>query len=38
MKFRFLEEDMFYSTFLFEISEVQCGDHYDEKIRSMWNG
>lgn len=31
MKFRFLEEDMFYSTFLFEISEVQCGDHYDEK-------
>lgn len=31
MKFRFLKEDMFYSTFLFEISGVQCGDHYDEK-------
>lgn len=30
MKFRFLEEDAFYSTFVFEISEVQCGDHYDE--------
>ncbi|MEA4831760.1 MAG: GNAT family N-acetyltransferase [Oscillospiraceae bacterium] len=30
MQFKFLDENTFYNTFLFEISDVQCGDHYDE--------
>lgn len=27
---KFLDEEIFYNTFLTEIIEVQCGDHYDE--------
>ena len=30
MKFKFLNEETFYHTFLSEICEVQCGDHYDK--------
>lgn len=30
MLYRFLEEKEFYETFLHEIADVQCGDHYDE--------
>lgn len=29
MNFRFLEENDFYNTFLDEIIDVQCGNHYD---------
>ncbi len=29
MNFKFLDETAFYETFLHEIAEVQCGDHYD---------
>jgi ribosomal protein S18 acetylase RimI-like enzyme len=30
MQYRFLDNKLFYDTFLKEISDVQCGNHYDE--------
>ena len=29
MRYQFLEENVFYETFLHEIADVQCGNHYD---------